>query len=88
MGDPAGVGPEVALHAMADLEVREFCTPIVFGDLEVLDEVDRTTGLDRVAPGEVLDCGGIRPDQFVPGKTSAGTGAAAYGYVEHRRRLG
>ena len=82
MGDPAGVGPEVALHLMANSGVRELCTPILYGDLEVLDAVSRKTGLPPVAPGDVQKCESIRLDQFEPGSVNAATGKAAYSYVE------
>ena len=36
MGDPAGVGPELTLRAMASQEVGELCQLVVFGDLCVL----------------------------------------------------
>ncbi len=32
MGDPAGIGPEVVLKAVAEAEVREVCQPIIIGD--------------------------------------------------------
>ena len=31
VGDPAGIGPEIAAMAAADPRVREVCEPIVFG---------------------------------------------------------
>lgn len=37
MGDPAGVGPEVIVKALADPRVAECCMPIVFGDPRVLE---------------------------------------------------
>ena len=36
MGDPAGVGPEICLDLLADSSIADRCTPIVFGDAEVL----------------------------------------------------
>lgn len=36
MGDPAGVGPEICLRALADQALHETVTPIVFGDADVL----------------------------------------------------
>ena len=34
MGDPSGIGPEIIVKALALPTVREFCTPVVVGDLE------------------------------------------------------
>jgi len=35
-GDPAGIGPEISLKAARDARVREICTPVLFGDREVI----------------------------------------------------
>jgi 4-hydroxythreonine-4-phosphate dehydrogenase len=39
MGDPAGVGPELCLRLLADESIRQYCHPIVFGDLNALCSV-------------------------------------------------
>jgi len=36
MGDPAGIGPEVMLKALADPAIRKACRPLVLGDWGVL----------------------------------------------------
>jgi 4-hydroxythreonine-4-phosphate dehydrogenase len=36
MGDAAGIGPEIVVKSLADPRVREWCEPIVLGDLGVL----------------------------------------------------
>lgn len=36
MGDPAGVGPEIILQALANPELRNCCTPLVVGDLRAM----------------------------------------------------
>ncbi len=36
MGDPAGVGPEIIVKALADSTIYESCRPVVLGDKEVL----------------------------------------------------
>lgn len=45
MGDPAGIGPEVVLKALADEAVRSACRPVVFGDAAALAEAARMLGL-------------------------------------------
>ena len=45
MGDPAGVGPELCLRALADPGVRRLCAPVLFGNLSVLERVDKATRL-------------------------------------------
>lgn len=98
MGDPAGVGPEVCLQLLANAEVREFATPVIFGDARLLTRCARQTGLP--APGRiiseiewaekcgsieepcVLDVFGFDAEGFTPGTVSAKTGSAGYRYVE------
>ena len=61
MGDPAGIGPEVVLKALADPAVRAACRPVVFGDGAALRETAVRLGLaaewttvspDGIARGE------------------------------------
>lgn len=98
MGDPAGVGPEVCLQLLANAELRELATPVVFGDARLLSRCARQTGL--AAPARiiseigwaekcsaldepaVLDIFGFDAEDFAPGVVSAKTGAAGYRYVE------
>ena len=97
MGDPAGVGPEVCLQILANAEVREFATVVVFGDAAILAACAEKTGLPK-APQviredewdtihrdldepAVLDLAGFDDSGFVPGIVSAMTGAAGYRYV-------
>ena len=98
MGDPAGVGPEVCLQLLANEEVRDFATPVVFGDARLLNRCARLTGLPAprrilseidwaetcaaLDQRAVLDVFGFDAEGFVPGTVSAATGAAGYRYVE------
>jgi 4-hydroxythreonine-4-phosphate dehydrogenase len=81
MGDPAGVGPEVCLQLLANPAVREFATPVVFGDLAILRRCAERTGLPAPDPSAVRDLGLFDDSGFEPGVVSAKTGAAGYGYV-------
>jgi 4-phospho-D-threonate 3-dehydrogenase / 4-phospho-D-erythronate 3-dehydrogenase len=81
MGDPAGVGPEVCLQLLANKEVREFATPLVFGDLAILRRCAEKTGLPLPEPTLVRDLTLFDDTDFGPGVVSARTGAAGYGYV-------
>jgi 4-phospho-D-threonate 3-dehydrogenase / 4-phospho-D-erythronate 3-dehydrogenase len=48
MGDPAGIGPEVTLKAVASEETLEACVPVIIGDAPYLAHWARVFGL---APG-------------------------------------
>jgi 4-phospho-D-threonate 3-dehydrogenase / 4-phospho-D-erythronate 3-dehydrogenase len=45
MGDPAGIGPEVVLKAVAEEEVQRVCTPVIVGDAQLLAHTARTLDL-------------------------------------------
>jgi 4-hydroxythreonine-4-phosphate dehydrogenase len=98
MGDPAGVGPEICLRALAAPEIRAVCIPVVFGDAAVLKRCAEQTGLpfpefvlphldwekswrSLVRPA-VLDLALIDAEQVKPGKVTAETGRASYGYIQ------
>jgi 4-hydroxythreonine-4-phosphate dehydrogenase len=46
MGDPAGIGPEVILKALADPSIKKTCNPLILGDWGVLQ---RVRGSNRTA---------------------------------------
>ena len=98
MGDPAGVGPEVCLHLLADETIARECTPIVFGDVAILRRVAEAAKLPLRAPiltphewneswkaveqPSVLDLAAIAADAVDPGQVSALTGRAGFTYVD------
>ncbi|GAB4540315.1 MAG: 4-hydroxythreonine-4-phosphate dehydrogenase PdxA [Thermodesulfovibrionia bacterium] len=45
MGEPGGIGPEVIVKALFMSNIREICEPIVIGNVDVLKEAIRLTGL-------------------------------------------
>jgi len=47
IGDPAGIGPEVSLKAVAGEEVLAACLPVIIGDAQYLSHWSRIFGLDR-----------------------------------------
>ena len=46
IGDPAGVGPEITVMALADPALRDMADVIVIGDREVLEKAMAITGAD------------------------------------------
>ena len=38
MGDPASIGPEVAVKAFAKREIYDTCRPLVVGDARVIED--------------------------------------------------
>lgn len=97
MGDPASIGPEITVKALANKEMYEKCRPIVIGDAEVMKAAVKIAGKDdiRINPvhsvGEALftagtidvyDMGLVNMDHLERGKVSVMAGEAAFRYVE------
>ena len=95
MGDPAGIGPEVVLKAVAEDEIRSVCIPIIIGDAQLLAHTARTLdlqcGYDIIRQGEPIPEELNDPIIFhldniggyvEPGIESGAAGKAAAGYIE------
>ena len=94
MGDPAGIGPEVVLKAVAEEEVKRTCIPVIIGDAQLLAHTARTldlqSGYDIVRADEPFpehsepviyhldNISGL----IEPGIESGTAGKAAGGYIE------
>jgi 4-hydroxythreonine-4-phosphate dehydrogenase len=95
MGDPAGIGPEIVLKAVAEEDIQKVCIPVVVGDAQLLAHTARTldlqSGYDIVRAGEPI------PEQLSEpiifhldningvielGVESGAAGKAAGGYIE------
>jgi len=96
MGDPAGIGPEIAVRALARPAVRRMSRPLLFGDPEVIrraaavvDVSLPVVAIARVADAtfgadriEVVDCARADLSRLEYGKVLPEAGLAAYHCVE------
>jgi 4-hydroxythreonine-4-phosphate dehydrogenase len=95
MGDPAGIGPEIVLKAVAEEDIQKVCIPVVVGDAQLLAHTARTldlqSGYDIVRAGEPIPEQLSEPIIFhldningviEPGVESGAAGKAAGGYIE------
>ena len=96
MGDPAGVGPEILVRAIADGTVYQAARCLVYGDVRVIEKAVRESHLGlavrpigkpdeaRFAAGtiEVIDLANADPAAFEPGKVQALCGQAAWDYIQ------
>ena len=83
MGDPAGIGPEVCLRLMADAEVRQTCTPMVYGDEGLLRRV--ANACELAMPQErsaIRHLEGLDAAAIEPGTVSAAAGQASFDFIE------
>ena len=96
MGDPAGIGPEVVLKAVAEPEVLAACVPVIVGDAQLLAhtarKLDLRCGYEIVRRGETLPDGSDGAPviyhldnigaSVAPGVESAEAGRASAQYIE------
>ncbi len=97
MGDPAGIGPEITVKALADPSLYKACRPLVVGDVTVMEEAARIVGREdikiravtSVEEGmfvhgtiDVLDMKLVDMSRLKRGEVSVMAGEAAFRYVE------
>lgn len=95
MGDPAGIGPEIAVSASLDAEVLDLCTPVVVGDADRLEQASKilkaNARIRRVDPASITDLDSqsinvIQVGELSPslpfGALSAEAGEAAFQYIK------
>ena len=96
MGDAAGIGPELCLRVLSDNALCELCTPVLFGDADILFRVADVCGLTppervvsrenwngdpRVVQPTVVDCNALTGEHITPRGVHAACGQAAYEYI-------
>lgn len=97
MGDPASIGPEITVKALAKPEIYQQCHPIVIGDAAVLEEAAKIVGrpdikihaVKSVADAsftygtiDVYDMAMVDMNSLERGKVSVMAGEAAFQYVK------
>lgn len=95
MGDPAGIGPEIVIKSLADPEITNLCTPVIFGDpkilrkadtdLNILQELVKTDDLNydfsNCAKGFLLCLSSLNPNVTTLGHPTPETGSAMETYI-------
>jgi 4-hydroxythreonine-4-phosphate dehydrogenase len=96
LGDPAGIGPEVIVKALARPDILAQCRPLVVGDRRILARAAAQVGeaepvwevVARPEQGRyqagtvtILDLQNADPSEITPGQLSAVAGRAAVEYV-------
>lgn len=97
MGDPASIGPELSVRALADPALYEECSPVIIGDITMLERAMRIPGMPQLKirrvqqvseclfePGtmDVLDMGLCSEETVPVGQISVTAGDAAFQYVK------
>ncbi|BAY15085.1 4-hydroxythreonine-4-phosphate dehydrogenase [Anabaenopsis circularis NIES-21] len=91
LGDPAGIGTEVILKALADPEVSQNCDVTVVGNrdwlVQTYDELNLSGNLVALANPDSLKVVDVQLnqnfDEIVTGVGNAGSGAASFAYMEY-----
>jgi len=101
MGDPSGIGPEIAVRALSDTAMYSICRPIIIGDLDYVEDGVTMIGSNIKCKGlseigdakfehgtiDVLDLKNVDYREIEYGKVSAKAGHAAYEYIEKGIKL-
>ena len=95
MGDPVGVGPEIAVKALADPGIHQVCRPVVLGDAGALEQARRQWAPElkihpadgpasgRYEPGtlDLLPLSRLGEGDLEPGRPTPGGAAAMVSYI-------
>jgi 4-phospho-D-threonate 3-dehydrogenase / 4-phospho-D-erythronate 3-dehydrogenase len=93
MGDPAGIGPEIALKALTSKKTGRDCRIAVVGDLSVMKDAAKklkhrivfnaVADIRESRPDmvNIIDMQQLSPEDFTVGKVDAACGKAAYAYI-------
>ncbi|MBN2188776.1 MAG: 4-hydroxythreonine-4-phosphate dehydrogenase PdxA [Chitinispirillaceae bacterium] len=93
MGDPAGIGPEIALKALSSRSIGKEYRVAIVGDLAVLRKAAKTVTISakfnavadirdsKQGKINILDLRQIGTADFTVGRVSAACGRAAYAYI-------
>ncbi len=96
MGDPAGIGPEIACLALSAPEIYEICNPIILGDINVLEKNLELLKLNLkpkiinkiksacflYGEPEIIQLSDIDKDKLMPGISTAQNGTAMLSYID------
>ena len=95
MGDPAGIGSEIAVRALAHQEVYDLCKPLVVGDKSCIEDAmrmvdselklnvvtDPADGKYELGTIDMIDLDNIKPGELQYKTCTAPQGKAAYEYI-------
>jgi len=96
MGDPASIGPEIAVKALLNSEIYDICKPLLIGDADVFNDIIKRLHLQAKISAiknvdeakfefgniDVYDLQNVKMNKLVFGEVSAMAGNAAFGAVK------
>ncbi len=95
IGDPAGIGPEIAVMALSREDVYNYCNPVLLGDAKVIDLACKSVNINlkinliddcananyKHGTIDVIDFDNVDLSKLELGKVSAMAGKAAFEYI-------
>ncbi|HLN60904.1 MAG TPA: 4-hydroxythreonine-4-phosphate dehydrogenase PdxA [Symbiobacteriaceae bacterium] len=95
LGDPASIGPEIAVKSLANPEIYALCRPLLIGDAQVVERAMKTTGVKlaintvtspaegKYEPGaiDLIDLKNVDIATLEWGKIQAQAGRASFEYI-------
>lgn len=101
IGDPAGIGPEVCVKAIASGELDGICHTVLIGELAAVRRAGEVSGITRevravASPADVkdqkfigvIDPGDLHEGDYVVGQPSAAAGRAVVSWQHLAEKLG
>jgi 4-hydroxy-L-threonine phosphate dehydrogenase PdxA len=85
LGDPNGIGPEIAIKAANHFALDPKIKPLLVGDGFVIEDTANRLGLDATPP--FVDASALDPAGYAPGQLDPRAGKATVAYVEAAVRL-
>lgn len=83
LGDPAGIGPEVILKALAQTSITDYCDVKIVGSYSVLEQTYKSLNFSSSFDIKQLDILEIPIEgEIVPGRGNIVSGAASFAYLE------
>ncbi len=82
MGDPAGIGPELIVKALAGRVIRSKADPLVIGDAGVLNFMADRLKVKPLRPDEIVSASELDIKRLGPGRPTVESARAMISYVE------
>ncbi|MFI5323718.1 MAG: PdxA family protein, partial [Thermodesulfobacteriota bacterium] len=79
MGDPNGISPEIVVKAVDSSDVRNICTPVIFGSNEILEAAANLMGLKTNC--DIYDPSNFKKADLKPCRVDKKAGEASLSYI-------